>query len=171
MPNTKNLAVVAELTEKFNQAKAIYFTDYLGLDVASITELRREFFQSDVEYRVAKNTLVQIAAKTINVENLDDILSGSTALAITYKEPTTPAKILKKFAKAHEKPTIKGVLLEGKLLAGAAIERLADLPSREESLAMLISALQQPLTKLAATLNAPLSSLVNVLNSLKEQKS
>ncbi len=171
MPNTKNITVVEELTDKLGKAKAIYFTDYLGLDVASITDLRSEFFKSDIEYRVAKNTLINIAAQNNNLEDLKNVLNGSTALAISYGEPTVPAKILKKFAKVHDKPTVKGIIFEGSLLAGSAVERLADLPSREESLAMLIGGLQQPMVKLVGTLNGALAGLMNVLNSLKEQKS
>ncbi len=171
MPSTKNVALVEELYQKIIAAKAIYFTDYLGLDVAEITDLRSQFFKSDIEYRVAKNTLIDIAAQNNKLEDLSAILTGSTALAIAYDEPTAPAKILKNFVKEHDKPTVKGVLFEGKLLPAAALGRLATLPTRDESLAMLLSGLKQPISKLAATLNAPVSKLVTVLNSLKEQKS
>jgi len=171
MPNTKNITKVAELSEKFNNANTIYFTDYLGLDVASITELRSEFFKSDVEYLVAKNSLVKLAAENNNFVDISEILAGSTALAITYEEPTAAAKILKKFVKEHKLPTVKGVLFEGSLHGTDALERLASLPTREESLSMLLSAFQQPMSKLAATLNASLANLANVLDSLKEQKS
>ena len=171
MPSTKNIALVEELYQKINAAKAIYFTDYLGLDVAEITDLRSQFFKSNIEYRVAKNTLINIAARNNELENLSTILAGSTALAIAYDEPTAPAKILKNFVKKHDKPTVKGVLFEGELLDADALDRLASLPTREELLAMLLSELKQPLSKLAATLNAPLSKLVAVLDSLKEQKS
>ncbi len=171
MPNTKNITQVGELTDKLGQAKAIYFTDYLGLDVASMTDLRAQFFKSEIEYRVAKNTLIKIAAEKNKLADLKNVLDGSTALAISYGEPTVPAKILKNFAKEHDKPTVKGIIFEGNLLEGSAVDRLADLPSREESLAMLVGGLQQPMVKLAGTLNGALAGLVNVLSSLKEQKS
>lgn len=171
MPNTKNIAAVSELSEKFSRAKAIYFTDYHGLDVESITVLRSEFYKSEVEYRVAKNTLINIAAKENEIVDLAPALSGSTAIAISYDQPTAPAKILKDFIKKHEKPAVKGVLFEGELLPGDSLASLASLPTKEESLSMLLSALQQPMSKLAATLNASMSNLVGVLDSLKEQKS
>ncbi|NQT97719.1 MAG: 50S ribosomal protein L10 [Candidatus Marinimicrobia bacterium] len=171
MPNTKNIALVEELSKKLKTAKAIYFTDYLGLDVAAITDLRSQFFKSEIEYRVAKNTLINLAAMNNKLMDLSEVLTGSTAMAISYAEPTAPAKILKNFVKKHEKPTVKGILFEGKLLDGDTLEWLANLPTRDESLAMLLVGLQQPMSKLAATLNAPLSNLVNVLDSLREQKS
>lgn len=171
MPNIKNQTIVDELTEKFGKAEAIYFTDYLGLDVASITNLRSQFFKSAVEYRVAKNTLISLAAKNNDIEDLTEYLSGSTALAISYEEPTAPAKILKDFAKKHELPTVKAVLLDGEILEGSALDRLADLPTKDVSLSMLIGGIQQPLTKLVGTLNAQLTNLVGALTSLKEQKS
>jgi large subunit ribosomal protein L10 len=110
MPNKKNLQQVKELTEKLEKAKAIYFTDYIGLDVGSITELRSEFYQNSVEYYVAKNTLLKIAAEKNNIKGLDEFLLGPTAIAISYDDPTSPAKIIKEFAKKFEKPTVKSAV-------------------------------------------------------------
>jgi len=92
MPNIKNIALLKELKDKLGRAKAIYFTNYRGLDVSSITDLRSQFFKADVEYTVAKNTIIKIAAKENNIEGLNKILSGPTAIAISYNEPTSPAK-------------------------------------------------------------------------------
>jgi len=94
MPNKKNIEQVSELTEKLEKAKSIYFTDYLGLDVGNLTELRAEFFKNSVEYYVAKNTLLKIAADNNKIEGLDKFLNGPTAIAISYDEPTIPAKII-----------------------------------------------------------------------------
>jgi large subunit ribosomal protein L10 len=171
MPSAKNVQTVDELSAKFQKAKAVYFTDYLGLDVASVTDLRSRFYRSEVEYRVAKNTLIKLAAEKNNIEGLDEFLTGPTALAISYGEPTAPARVLKEFAKTHEKPTVKGILFEGQILSGEEFQRIADLPSREELLAKLAALLQSPLVKLVNTLQAPLTKMVGVLNSLKEQKS
>ena len=170
MPNTKNIQQVAELTEKLEKAKSIYFTDYIGLDVGSITQLRSEFFENSVEYCVAKNTLLKIAADNNNIEGLEKYLIGPTAIAISYDEPTVPAKIIKEFAKKFEKPAVKGILFDGKVLDGSKFASIADLPSREQLITMLASTLQSPLVKLAGTLNATMSSFVGVLNSLKEKK-
>lgn len=171
MPNTKNVTSVAELKDKIGKASAIYFTDYLGLDVASITELRKQFFDTSVEYKVAKNTLIKIAAEENDISGLDDFLKGPTAIAISYDEPTTPAQVLKKFTKDHDLPNVKGILFEGKILGGEEFKRIADLPSREELLSMLAAMLQSPMTNFVRTLSAPMSSMVGVLNSLKDQKS
>ncbi len=171
MPNKKNIDSVAELKDKFSKASAIYFTEYLGLDVASITDLRKQFFNSSVEYRVAKNTLLKIAAEESDVAGLEEYLKGSTAIAISYEEPTTPARVLKNFTKDHDLPRVKGILFEGKVLGGDQFKRIADLPSREVLLSQLVGMLQSPITKFARTISAPMSNVVGVLNSLKNQKS
>jgi len=171
MPNLKNIKSVEILKDKLSRANAIYFTDYLGLNVSSITDLRSEFFKADVEYTVAKNTLLKIAAAENKIEGLEAFLNGPTAIAISYDEPSSPAKVIKAFAKKHNKPEVKGILFEGTVLSGSEFTRIADMPSKTELLSMLVSLLQSPLTKLVGTLNAPIVNTVNVLNSLKEQKS
>lgn len=171
MPNTKNIEAVAELKDKLNRAKAVYFTDYLGLDVESITDLRSRFFKENVEYSVAKNTLIKIAAEENEIDGLDKLLNGPTAIAISYDEPTSPAKVIKTFSKEHNKPEVKGILFDGDLLDGSEFKRLADIPSKEESLTILAAMLQSTMNKLVNTLNAPLTNVANVLNNLKEQKS
>ena len=170
MPSSKNIEAVAELSDKLVRAKAIYFTDYLGLDVGSITDLRSQFFQADVEYTVAKNTLLKIAAKENKIKGLDEFLTGPTAIAISYDEPTSPAKVIKSFSKDHDKPRVKGILFEGDVLDGSEFKRLADLPSKIELLSQLVAMLQSSMSKLVNTLNAPLTNVANVLNNLKEQK-
>ena len=119
MPSEKNQDELAQLTEKLDKAKAVYFTDFLGLDVSSITELRSEFFKASIEFKVAKNTLLKLAAENINLEGLDDFLVGSTAIAISYDEPTAPAKVLKKFTEDHDKPEVKAILFDGEVLDGS----------------------------------------------------
>ena len=99
MPSNKNLEAVKNLTEKLDKANAIYFTDYLGLDVVSITKLRKEFVSNDVEFTIANNTLIKLAAKDVGIEGLDDFLNGPTAMALSYDDPTNPAKVIKNFLK------------------------------------------------------------------------
>ena len=94
MPNKKNIEQVKELSESFSRAKAIYFTEYHGLNVGDITKLRSEFFKADVEFKVAKNTLIKLAAEENKIDGLEEILKGSTALAIAYEEPVSPAKVM-----------------------------------------------------------------------------
>ena len=170
MPSKNNITQVEILTEKIGKAKAIYFTDYLGLDVSSITELRSQFFKASVEFTVAKNTLIRLAVQNNQLEGVEEFLSGPTALAISYNESIAPAKILKVFAKTHKKPTVKGILFEGEVFQGDEFNRIATLPSREESLAQLLAMFKSPLTKFVNTLNASMSEFVGVLRSLKEKK-
>jgi large subunit ribosomal protein L10 len=141
------------------------------LNVGDITKLRSEFFKVDVDYKVAKNTLIKLAAQDNKISGVDDMLKGSTALAISYDEPVAPAKVIKEFKKDNELPEVKGILFEGEFMSGDEFERLADMPSKEESLSMLVAMLNSPLQKLVSTLNAPMQDTLGVLNSLKENKS
>ncbi len=171
MPNSKNIEQVKELSDSLSRAKAVYFTEYHGLNVEDLTKLRSEFFKADVEYRVAKNTLIKLAAEENKISGLEELLKGSTALAIAYDEPVSPAKVIKKFTKENDLPYVKGILFEGQFLPGEEFKKLANLPSKEESLSVLVTMLNSPMQKLASTLNAPLQSLAGVLNNLKEKKS
>jgi len=171
MPNIKNIEQVKELKETFLKAKAIYFTEYHGLNVGDITKLRSEFFKADVEYKVAKNTLIKLAAEQNKVSGLDEVLIGSTAIAIAYNEPVAPAKVIKEFTKDNDLPTVKGILFDGEFLPGEEFNKLADMPSKEELLSQLVAMLNSPLQKLASTLIAPMQNAVSVLNNLKEKKS
>ena len=171
MPSQKNLDEVTQLTEKLDKATAVYFTDYLGLDVSSITELRSEFFKASVEFKVVKNTLLKLAAKNINLEGLDDFLVGSTAIAISYDEPTAPAKVLKKFTEDHDKPEVKAILFDGEVLEGSEYKKFANLPTKDELLTKLVMMLNRSITMLARTLSAPITNLVSSLNNLKNEKS
>ena len=171
MPSEKNQDELAQLTEKLDKAKAVYFTDFLGLDVSSITELRSEFFKASIEFKVAKNTLLKLAAKNINLEGLDDFLVGSTAIAISYDEPTAPAKVLKKFTEDHEKPDVKAILFDGEVLDGSEYLKFATLPTKDELLTKLVLMLNSPITILAPTLSGSMTNFVNGLNNLKNTKS
>jgi large subunit ribosomal protein L10 len=171
MPSEKNQDELAQLTEKLDKAKAVYFTDFLGLDVSSITELRSEFFKASIEFKVAKNTLLKLAAKNINLEGLDDFLVGSTAIAISYDEPTAPAKVLKKFTENHEKPDVKAILFDGEVLDGSEYLKFATLPTKDELLTKLVLMLNSPITILARTLSGSMTNFVNGLNNLKNTKS
>jgi large subunit ribosomal protein L10 len=171
MPNTKNINQVEQLTDKLSKAKAVYFTEYHGLNVEDITKLRREFSKVDVEFKVAKNTLIKLAADNNKLKGLDPYLSGSTAIAISYEDPTGPARVLKAFKKEHELPDIKGIIFEGEVLDGKEFKRIADLPTKDQLLAMLASSLSSPMTQLALTLKSSMTDLGHVLSNLKDQKS
>ena len=171
MPNAKNIKKVDELTEKLERAKGVYLTDYIGLNVQDITDLRREFYENDVEYLVTKNTLLKIAANNSNLNDLDSVLNGSTAVAFSYEDPTSPARVIKKFTKDNDLPKVKGIVIDGELIDGSEFDRIANLPTKEESLAKFVSLLQSPLLKLIWALKSPMSDMTNMLNNLKEKES
>ena len=171
MPNTKNINQVEQLTDKLARAKAVYFTEYHGLNVEDITELRREFSKNDIEFKVAKNTLIKLAAENNKLDGLSPYLSGSTAIAISYDDPTGPARVLKQFKKEHELPDVKGIMFDGEVLEGKEFKRIADLPTKDQLLATLVSTLSSPMTKLALTLKSSMTDLGNTLSNLKDQKS
>ena len=170
MPNTKNIEQVEELTDKLGRANAIYITEYLGLNVEDITELRREFHSNEVEYKVTKNTLIKLAAKNNDMEGLDDYLIGSTAIEFYYQEPTSPARVLKQFKKEHDLPVVKGIVFEGNVLPGSEFKRIADLPTKDQLLAQLASLLNSQMTKLVWGLKSPMTDMGNALSNLKNEK-
>jgi len=171
MPNIKNIKQVEDLTEKLSKAKAVYLTEYIGLNVEDLTSLRREFSLNNVEFKVAKNTLLKIAAKNNSMDGLNSFLSGSTAIALSYEDPTSPARVLKKFRQEHDLPVVKGIIFDGEILDGKEFKRIADLPTKDQSLSMLVSALSSPMTKLALTLKSSMTGLGNALSDLKNKKS
>ena len=171
MPNAKNIKKDDELTKKLERAKGVYLTDYIGLNVQDITDLRREFYENDVEYLVTKNTLLKIAANNSNLNDLDSVLNGSTAVAFSYEDPTSPARVIKKFTKDNELPKVKGIVIDGELIDGSEFDRIANLPTKEESIAKFAALLQSPLLKLIWALKSPMSDMTNMLNNLKEKES
>lgn len=170
MPSEKNIKELERLSDVFSKAKSIYFTEYHGLKVSEITELRSEFYKADVEYLVAKNTLLKKAALSNNIEGLDIVLKGSTAIAVSYGEPVAPAKVIKEFTKESDLPGVKGILFDGHVLPGSDFKKLAEMPSKDVMLSQLISMLKSPLQKFVSTVHAPMQNVVGVLNSLKEKK-
>ena len=171
MPSKKNIEQYEKLSDKFSKAKAVYFTEYHGLKVSEITRLRNMFFKSDVEYLVAKNTLLRKVADERKIDGLGDVLKGSTAIAISYNEPVSPAKVIKDFVKENDLPNVKGILFNGVILPGEDFKRLADMPSKDEMLAQLALMLKSPIQKFVSTISSPMQKALGVLNNLKEKKS
>ena len=171
MPNKQNLEIVNMFSSKFEKASGIYFTDYLGLSVKDITELRSKFTSDGIEFCVVKNKLAEISSKNAGFQELKNILKGPTAIAFSYNDPTTPARILKEFKKNHELPVVKAFVLDGKVMDQSAFSAVANLPSREVLLTKFVSGLSSPMSKFASTLRSSMSGLLNVLNSIKETKS
>lgn len=162
---------VEVLREKFLGAKALIITDYRGLSVAELSELRRDFRQEGTEYRVVKNTLAKRAVAGTNLEPLGAYLTGPSGVAINEKDPIAPAKTLNKFMKVNTKLTIKGGFLEGKTITVDEVKALAYLPSRNEMIATLLGTLQAPQTGLVTVLSGILRKFLATLDAIRTAKS
>ncbi|MBO8126534.1 MAG: 50S ribosomal protein L10 [Firmicutes bacterium] len=170
MARPEKEALVAELTEKMSSAKSIIITDYRGLNVAAVTELRKMLREAGVEYKVAKNTLTRMAASNAGIEGLDEYLKGPTAIAFGLEDPVSPAKILSKFAKDHKELEIKAGVLEGQIIGLDQIKSLADLPSKEELLSMVARAFQAPIASWVNVLQAPLRKFVYAVDAVRRKQ-
>jgi len=159
LPTVEKEKKIAELAEKITAAKTIVFADYRGLTVAQDTKLRRKLRESGVEYKVAKNTLIEKAAEQKGIIGLHEFLHGPTSIAFGGDDLTAPAKILADTARETKILSIKGGMMGTKPLSKEEVMKLAELPSREILLAML-----------CGTLNAPLSGLARALDQIREKK-
>ena len=170
MARPEKEAVVKELTDKFSGAKSLVITDYLGLNVAEMTELRSKLREAGVEFKVVKNTLATIAANDVEMEEMTEYFSGPTAIAFGEDDAVSPAKVLVEFAKDHEVLEVKAGLLNGEIISKEKVESLAEIPSREELLAKAFASMKAPLSGLVNVLQGNIRGLVQVLNQIKEEK-
>jgi large subunit ribosomal protein L10 len=168
MARPDKAAAVAELTEEFRSSTAAVLTEYRGLTVAQLKELRRSL-GANTSYAVVKNTLTKIAAKDAGVGAFDGLLQGPSAIAFVKGDPVEAAKGLRDFARAHPHLVIKGGVLDGKSLSPAELTKLADLESREVLLAKMAGALQASLTNAVSLFAAPLAQTARVLEALRQK--
>src|SRR5215217_1450403 len=166
MARPDKAAAVAELTDEFRSSNGAVLTEYRGLTVAQLRQLRTAL-GDDVNYAVVKNTLTKIAAKDAGVESFDSLLQGPSAIAFIKGDPVVAAKGLRDFAKANPLLVIKGGVLDGKALTPEEITKLADLESREVLLAKLAGALQASLSQAVYLFAAPLSQTARVVEALR----
>ena len=164
MPNAKVLeskkVIVDALTDKIQNATSAVFVDYKGITVAQDTELRNQFRAANVEYAVVKNTLTRFAANKAGYTEFDELLNGTTALASTADDPIAPARVICEFAKKNKNVvTIKGGMVEGKVLSVDELMSFGELPSKNALIAQVLG-----------TFLAPISSLAFVLSQVVEQK-
>jgi large subunit ribosomal protein L10 len=169
MPNTEKVGAVAEITEQFNSSSAAVITEYRGLSVKQITDLRRALGR-DTTYAVVKNTLTKRAAADAGVAIDDSLLQGPTAIAFVKGDPVDAAKGLRDFARTNPLLVIKGGVLDGKALSAAEINKIADLEPREVVLAKLAGALKALPTRAAGLFQAPLSQMARLAKALEEKK-
>jgi large subunit ribosomal protein L10 len=162
--------IVAALAAKLGGAPTIYVTDFTGLNVARLTELRRRLRAAGVEYLVVKNTLALRALGEDQLAGLKPHLDGPTALALGGPDPILAAKVLAEFAREHEKPAIRGGLVDGRAVTPDQVRYLAALPPRPELLAQVGGALQAPLAGFVGALNGLLYMMVGALEALHAQR-
>ncbi len=162
--------IAEDLHERFSKSAIVVVTDYKGLDVSAMNDLRRKLREEDIEFQVAKNTLLMRAAKDTEVALIQDYFKGPSAVAFSYKDPVAPAKILAQFAKDNKKLEIKGGVLKGKVLDVNAIKALAKLPSREVLLGQLLSVINEVPSSFVRTIAEIPRSLLNVLTAIRDQK-
>jgi large subunit ribosomal protein L10 len=169
MAQADKATAVADIAEQFKSSTATVITEYRGLTVANMAELRRSLSGS-ATYSVAKNTLIKRAASEAGVEGLDELFVGPTAIAFVSGEAVDAAKAIKKFAKDHKALVIKGGYMDGRALTVAEVERIADLESREVLLAKLAGAMKANLSKAAGLFNAPASQVARLAAALQEKR-
>jgi large subunit ribosomal protein L10 len=169
MPTQAKAAVIDEITERFQQSSAAVLTEYRGLTVAQLTQLRRSLGEGS-SYAVVKNTLTKRAADAVGFSDLGPLLNGPTAIAFIEGDPVTAAKAIRDFAKAHPMLVVKGGVVEGRTVDAAEVTRLADVETREVLLAKLAGAMKGNLTKAAGLFQAPLSQVARLAAALQEKR-
>src|SRR5437762_10355205 len=167
-PRAEKVAVVNEVREKFAAAGAALLTEYRGLNVAAISQLRRQLREAGGEYKIYKNTLVRFAARDLGLE-IDELLTGPTAIAFVQGDAAAVAKALRDYARTNQNLVVKGGLLGGRVLSAGDVQALADLPSRDVLLAQVAGAFQAPLATLAGLLQALPRNFAYGLKALIDQ--
>ena len=162
--------ITENLHEKFSRSKVVIATDYKGLNVAAISDLRKKLREFEIEYRVVKNTLLERASEDTGASLIKDKFKGPTAVALSYNDPVAPAKILTKFAEANKNLIIKAGVLDGKVLDFNAIKALSTMPSREVLLVQLLSAMNGVSASFARVLSEIPKQFLYVLQAIKSQK-
>jgi len=162
-------ATVAELTDQFRDSNAVVLTEYRGLTVAQLKELRTNL-RDNASYAVVKNTLTKIAANEAGISSLDDQLAGPSAIAFVHGDTVAVAKVLRDFARTNPLLVVKGGYFDGAPLTAAEVGKLADLESREVLLAKLAGAFKASLFGAAYMFNAPLAQAVRTVDALREKQ-
>lgn len=170
MKRTEKEKIVEALHEKFSRAKTALLTDFRGLNMPAISELRSQLRDASVEYQVVKNTLMARASEGTDMSLLKDHFSGPCAVALSYEDPVAPAKVLTKFSEDNKALEIKVGIVEGRVIDLDGIISLSKLPSKEELLAKLLRTLNAPVTGFVTVLGGVLRNFMGTLEAIKRQK-
>lgn len=171
MKRDKKETFVTEFRERVDRSPVLYLTDFTGLNVKSMTDLRQKLKESGAEYVVAKNRLMIRALEGADLPDLGEALTGPTGVVFGYEDVVATAKVLSDFAKAHDdRPAFKLGVLDNKILDAAQLEKLAKLPSREQLLAELVGAMQAPMAALVGAMQGKLQEMAGILEAYMAQK-
>jgi large subunit ribosomal protein L10 len=170
MKRSEKEVVVEELTDIFSKSKVIYMTDFTGLNVEEMTELRSKLRDMSASYKVVKNTLALLAMERAGLKDLGGLIDGAVGLAFTDEDEIAPAKVIVEFSKKRDKPKVKSGIIDGKVIGPEDIVQLANLPSREQLLAMVSGGIGAPLNSFLQCLNGIMRNLLYALNSLSEKR-
>ncbi|OVE79027.1 50S ribosomal protein L10 [bacterium I07] len=170
MPRPDKVEAVDKIAEIFESSQGVFITDFQGLDVEQMSELRQKCREADVNYFVVKNTLARLAAKKVGQDEMVQHLQGPSALAYSSDDPSAPARVVTEFAKKLEKPKIKFSLFEGVFYGPDKVDEIAALPPKDVLLSRLVGSLNGPIVGLVGSLNGILQKLVLVLDAVRSQK-
>lgn len=169
MPTQRKVDQVAELSDKLSRAQLMLVADYRGLTVAEITALRKRLRDSGAEFIVAKNTLVQIAAKQAGREGLESILLGPTAVAFAYDDAPATAKAINDFNKGPKQIAVRGGMLGASILSGDVLDQVSKMPSRQQVLAQIVGGVSSPMAGVVGVLNAAVTNVLYALQGRIDQ--
>ncbi len=163
-------AILEELVQKFHDAKSVAFGQYAGLSMLDLTNMRKEMQAQGVEFKVAKKTLIKLAAKQNGIELPDEVLEGTVGAAFSFEDVVAGAKLIKAAGKKNDAVKLLGGVMDGKVLSVQQTKELATLPSKEELLAKFVGMLQGPLRSFRGVLTGPTSSLARAFTAYAEKK-
>ena len=172
MKHSEKEQIVAEVAEVAGKAGGLFFTDFTGLTVEQMTELRREFLKSGVQYRVVKNTLIRKALERAGGYDVlaSRRLAGPTGVAFAFDDPIAPARIIQKFSEKHKKLSLKVCLIEKELYEGSKLAEIAQMPGRKDLMAAIVGSVQSPLAGVPNVLHAVVRELVSVIGEIEKKK-
>ncbi len=171
MKRSEKEEIVAEVADVARRASGLFFTDFTGLTVEQITELRREFRKSGVQYRVAKNTLIRKALQSLGgYDRIADRLVGPTGVAFAFDDPVAPAKIIQKFREKFETLSLKVCVIEKEVYDGGRLADIARMPTRKEMMASIAGSIASPLTGVPVVIQAVMRDLVSVIGEIEKKK-
>lgn len=175
MNKEQKVEAIEEIKEMIKSSDAIYLTDFSGLTVEEVNDLRKEFYKSGLKYKVVKNTLTVRALKetdkyTSHLEKLTESLNGPTGIVYSLNNPVAPAKIIKKFFDKIEKPKLKVAVVENELYNSKSLNTLASLPSKEEVISSILGSLNAPASGIVGSINAVMRDLFSVIEEVAKKK-